>query len=267
MLNNNTKTLDEINKLINHLHSIVPDKDSIELLSKAYDDAKLEQKYQRALWLRGEAETEEDFIELSQIFSSLRDYKDSKLLAGEALQSAQKAAAAARAKRRKKFLAGAAVIFLTVGICYGGYKLKIYHDNMAILQAQEEERLARENAMRLFFEGQNGKAREKLLECFTKYNDFIFSDMLAIVNYGKNSSGTYSKQNIDVINSKFVTEAKNLAAEYAAKGSVNANVFLGDMYLLGINGTKDKNIALQYYSVAAESNDAYAKVSAADIHQ
>ena len=267
MQNNDAKTLDEIYGLIDRLHALTPYKDSIGLLNKAYKDAKLEQKYQRALWLREEAETEDDFEELAKDFSSLGYYKDSESLADEAKQSARKAAEAARVRRLKNVLTTAAVILLTVGLCYGAYRLEIYRENMAILRAQEEERAAIKSAMCSFFEGRNDEAQEKLLERLKKSYDIIFSDMLAILNYAKNSSQTYSKQNIEVTKSELSSEAEKLALEYANKGSVNANVFLGDMYMLGINGVKDENKALLYYSVAAESGDVYAKVSAADIHQ
>ena len=306
-LNRTANTIKELHRLAEILNRIVPYKDSVIMLSDTYARTDKERRYQRALWIMEEAETEEDYNEAAKILSKLNNYKDAVKLVREAQEAAKEAARKAReaaeeaerkareaaeeaarkakeaaeeAERKAKrkimirYVSFGAAIMLVIGIIYGVWEFNLYRERIAREEAlrvlEEEARSLREKAMIEFFEEHNTDAKI-MLNGLNLAKDPIIADMTAIADFG-NSSKTYFRiwQEINSSSgtfSKYGSEAVAMAEQYAQQGSMNAKIFLGDIYFIGISVDRDINKSLEYYSGPSEKGNIYALTAAAEVYE
>ena len=276
-LKESAQTLEEYYDVIKRFIKLIPYQDSLDLLSGIYSESWNEQLYQRAVKLRGEAETEDDFRELAEQFAKLGDYKDSRNLAKQARETADDIAKREKALLRRKKIIKILIAAAVIGAVIGGFMLRNYLVKRAEIErerlAQEEARLMRETAMKAFFEG-DPQASSKIEQVSSTSNDPVYLAMQRIMNYKQDgityfASASREWQTQYGSQSIYVREAILLAEKYISqeRESVNAAIFLGDMYASGLAGKRDVNKALEYYSYPVESGNLYAVTTAAEINE
>lgn len=267
------QTLEDYQGVIDCFIKLVPYKNSIALLDEVYSDAWNEQIYQRAIKLRGEAETEQDFRELAETFAKIADYKDARFCAIQAREMADEIVKRERARIARKRMIKLLIVLVIIVAIISGIMLRRYLIRRAELErariAQEQSRGIRETAMRAFFEG-DAQASTKIRDVSSKSNDPVFLDMQRIMNYNRDGvtyiatqewNSQYGSQSI------YIQEALPLAETYISQGSINAAIFLGDMYATGLTGIRNNQKALEYYSQPVEAENLYALTAAAEINE
>ena len=272
-LKESAQTLKDYYGVIDCFIKLVPYKNSMALLDEAQSEAWNEQIYQRAIKLKSEAETEQDFRELAETFAKIADYKDARACAIQAREMADEIVKRERAQIARKKMIKLLIVLAIIVAVISGVMLRRYLIKRAELErvriAQEQSRGIREAAMRAFFEGDT-QASKKIGDVSSKSNDPVFLDMQRIMNYKRDGVTYIATQEWTSqygSRSVYIQEALPLAETYISQGSINAAIFLGDMYAAGLTGTRNNQKALEYYSSAVEAGNLYALTAAAEINE